>query len=240
MKKFLPLIIFGVGLLSVILIIVFVTRPSNESNTTPEETATIEVALNDRPMASLTPTDDGHWLNMKVEKLLSSAKTMDYELLYTLPDGRVQGVPGTVQLKGEKTLERKLLLGSESSGKFRYDEGVKEGTLTLRFRNEKGKLMVKYSTKFAMLTAVKDLTSTDGKVKIALSKAPKKGFFVIMDTFGVPGSSETPTSGPYGVFTQTTEKVTGTIEITGGAVQTWDGTGWVAATTFTPGIFIAK
>ena len=78
--------------------------------------------------------------------------------------GIQQGVPGTAKLDGGD-IERKMLLGSESSGKFRYDEGVKGGTLTLRFRNSKGRLIGKLSTEFT-------LTS------------PKKGVFeVTLDTF---------------------------------------------------------
>jgi hypothetical protein len=72
-------------------------------------------------------------------------------------------VPGTVQLSGD--VEKKLLLGSESSGKFRYDTGITGGTMTIRFRNSSGKLLGKLETAFTFTS-------------------PEKGKYVVsMDTF---------------------------------------------------------
>ena len=199
MKRYLPLLLFLIGVLVLMGVYFFVLRkPASEE--TKEEEVLIEVSLIDRPIASLIPTQDGHWLKLRIEKLLSGADSLDYELLYTLPDGRTQGVPGTIDLKGESEIGRDLLLGSESSGKFRYDEGVEEGTLTLRFRNEKGKLLAKFSTKFHLQNATKELTSVDGKFVVSLSKL-SNDYFLVMETFGfVDNPPVQITSGPYGVF----------------------------------------
>jgi len=163
MKKYLPLILIGVGLLVVALVLILV-KNSRKADTSEEEETVKEIPADQRPLVSLTPTSDGHWLTFRVQKIkVKDATSMDYELIYSTTSGGQQGVPGTVKLSGD--IERKLLLGSESSGKFRYDEGVDGGTLTIRFRNSKGKLLGKLSTKFT-------LTS------------PKKGVFeVTMDTF---------------------------------------------------------
>ncbi len=161
-KKFLPLILLLLGIIVVIGAYFFVTRNKDEEGATEDETSLIEVSLSDRPITSLTPSDDGHWLTLLVERITIDAASLDYELLYKLPDGRTQGVPGSITLKGEDEIERELLLGSESSGKFRYDEGVDKGTLTLRFRNDKGKLIAKFSTEFALLSGVSELASIDG------------------------------------------------------------------------------
>lgn len=163
MKKYLPLILIGVGILVLIGGFLFVRSSRNKGGEGEESVK--EIPAEQRPLVSLTPSGDGHWLKLKIEKIkVEKAASLDYELLYSLPDGRTQGVPGTVKIDG-KDIERDLLLGSESSGKFRYDEGVTGGTLTIRFRDSKGKLIGKLSTKFT-------LTS------------PKKGVFEIsMDTF---------------------------------------------------------
>lgn len=204
MKKFLPIILFVVGLL--ILVLVFVVIKSKKTVTTDDSNTITEVALSDRPVASLTPTSDGHYLNLKIEKIkLAKATSLDYELLYSLPDGRTQGVPGTVDLKGATEIERKLLLGSESSGKFRYDEGVEEGSLTVRLRDSKGKLLAKFSTKFHLQSTDLELTSIDNVFKYILEKKPKGMFFVIMETFGfISGGPSSVVSGPYGVFASDT------------------------------------
>ncbi|HLD91861.1 MAG TPA: hypothetical protein VI795_00530, partial [Patescibacteria group bacterium] len=160
----------------------------------------------DRPFASLTPTTDGHYINLKIEKIkVPKAVSMDYELLYSLPDGRAQGVPGTADLKDQVTFERKLLLGSESSGKFRYDEGVEEGSLTIRFRDTKGKLLAKFSTKFHLQSDVAELSSIDESFVYKFDKKPKGIYFITMETFGMPSDSNVTsvTSGPYGVFSST-------------------------------------
>jgi hypothetical protein len=242
MKKYLPLFLFLIGVIVIVAVFYFITRSTKESSA-PEDTETApEVVLNDRPIASLTPTADGHWLTLKIEKFKVAAETLDYELLYTLPDGRTQGVPGSVSIKGEETVERKLLLGSESSGKFRYDEGVEEGTLTLKFRNSAGKLVAKFSTKFHLQSNTKDISSVDGEAKLTLKKIPTKTFFVTMSTFGV--SIETPaelTGGPWGIFTSSTVPLSGTVSLGSAKTYRFTGSKWQELTggvTSDLGIFI--
>ena len=243
-KKFLPFILFGIGLLVLVLVYFLVIKPSKKvEEPVGKADALIEIGLNERPIASLTPTADGHLLNLKVEKITISAFSMDYELLYQLPDGRTQGVPGTITLNNQKSIERKLLLGSESSGKFRYDEGVKEGTLTLRFRNDKGKLMVKYSTKFALVSNTKELATIDGKFKANLTKIPAKTFFVVMETFGVPEATPVDiATGPYGIFASSVASLMASIKLDSGDIYRYSGTKWENVTGEVPasGIFIAS
>ena len=228
MRKYLPFILLGVGI--IVLIVVFIVIKRNKSNVPVEkEDTVVTLSLNERPVASLTPSADGHWLKLTVTKILSSVASMDYELLYQLPDGRTQGVPGTIKLTGQDKIERDLLMGSESSGKFRYDEGVKQGTLTIRFRNDAGKLITKLSTKFTLLSKTKELKSIDEKFSYKLSSANSKDFFVVMETFGLPSSEGVPTSmtaGPFGVFTSSKVAVSGTVTLEGTNIYHYSGSGW--------------
>ncbi len=201
LKKYLPLILLGVGIL--VLILVFVVIKNKKTAVVVDDTdAVVEVPFVQRPVAMLTPTSDGHYINLKIEKLtLPKAASLDYELLYSLPDGRTQGVPGTVDLNGQTTFERKLLLGSESNGKFRYDEGVTDGSLTVRLRGSNGKLLAKFSTKWHLQSVDSELTSVDENFTYKLDKKPKGIYFVTMETFGLMDDSVTSVaSGPYGVF----------------------------------------
>jgi hypothetical protein len=205
LKRFLPVILLGVGILVLVLVFIFI-KGKKTTETTDDGGILIEVAFPDRPFASLTPTSDGHYINLKIEKIkVSKAVSMDYELLYSLPDGRAQGVPGTADLKDIDVFERKLLLGSESNGKFRYDEGVEEGSLTIRFRDTKGKLLAKFSTKFHLQSDVLELASIDESFVYKFDKKPKGIFFVTMETFGLPSGSSVAsvTAGPYGIFSST-------------------------------------
>lgn len=213
MKKYLPIILFVVGIVFLVGIVLLIK--SNRHKGSEEETETVaEIPLEQRPMVSLTPTADGHWLNLVVSKIKVEAQSLDYELLYKLPDGRTQGVPGSVSLGGKTDFERKLLLGSESSGKFRYDEGVEAGTLTLRFRNDKGKLVGKLSTEFHLQSNTQLLASVDGDFKLNLDTKLKEGFFVVMETFGLPGEfTKAVASGPYGVFSSVETPLKSSVKI---------------------------
>lgn len=234
MKKYLPLILLGLGI--VVLTGAFLFIRGRKSSGEAEESATIELSLNERPVTSLTPSEDGHWLKLNIDKIIVKAASLDYELLYKLPDGRTQGVPGTIKLEGQTSLERDLLLGSESSGKFRYDEGVEDGTLTLRFRNDKGRLLTKLSTDFHLQNSAKELTSVDGKFTSTLAKA-SKDYFVTMETFGIP--DEAPgevTDGPYGVFTSSENSLSGSVSLAN--AYRWTGSSWSSSFSVGTGIFI--
>lgn len=231
MKKFLPFIFLALGVLVLAGVYFFVVKPSRSNTDEEDESSLIDVSLNDRPATSLTPSEDGHWLKLKIDKIVIAAESLDYELLYKVEDGRTQGVPGSIKLEGQKSIERDLLLGSESSGRFRYDEGVEEGTLTLRFRNEKGKLLAKFSTDFRLRAASSnEFTSSDGKFTWKLvCKAPGfEGFVVIMETFGFPeglGDKEV-ILGPYGLFASSTIPECGQVSIDNQKLYLWESQNW--------------
>jgi len=223
MKKFLPIIILLLGAL--VLVGVFFFLKSRKSDSSDGEESVPEVAFADRPVTSLTPSEDGHWLKLKVEKLKIKAKTLDYELLYELPDGRTQGVPGTVELGSMQLIERDLLLGSESSGKFRYDEGVKEGTLTLRFRNDKGKLSAKFTTPFSLISETKEIASVDDEFKFTLDES-SDAFFLVMETFGASdGYPSGISAGPFGIFS-VSEDLSGVVSLGSGSIHGYFSGDW--------------
>lgn len=226
MRKFLPLILLILGI-GVVIAVYFLVIKKPAKTQPAEEKTLVTLPLNQRPIASLVPSADGHWLKLRIEKLNPAAASVEYELLYSLPDGRTQGVPGTIKLTGQTLIERDLLLGSESSGKFRYDVGVKEGTLTVRFRDTGGKLLNKYATKFSLLSGTKDLTSIDEKFTYSLTKAGKD-FFVVMETFGV--TKEAPAAlaaGPTGVFSSSKVPLAGTVKLEGTNIYKESASGWI-------------
>ncbi|KKQ91758.1 MAG: hypothetical protein UT17_C0004G0106 [Candidatus Woesebacteria bacterium GW2011_GWB1_39_10] len=194
-------------MLTIVGIIIFKAMKGNVSPAQEEEIIP-ELPQSQWPAVFLIPTNnpsvngsDGHWLDFKVQKInVPKAVSMDYLLVYSTSDGGQQGVPGTIKLTG-RDVERKLLLGSESSGKFRYDAGVENGTMTITFRNGNGKSVGKLSTDFHLQSETTALTSVDGKFTYTLDKITKGVFFVTMPTFVQPDSSMYTTwSNGYGVF----------------------------------------
>ena len=210
MKKHLPLILIGLGLVVLLIIVYAVAKGMNGTGSTPSEQQAVVSVLpeSEWPLMTLTPTSNpqvngsnGHWLDFKVQKInVPGASSMDYLLVYNTSDGGQQGVPGTVKLTGAD-IDRPLLLGSESSGKFRYDAGVEQGTMTITFRDAKGKSIGKLSSDFHLQSGTLALTSIDGNFTYTLDKAAKGVFFVTMKTFLQPGASTYVVwQNGYGVF----------------------------------------
>ena len=210
MKKFiLPLLLLIAGIIVVVLVFVLPKNKNEAPSGVEDETAVKVIPFEKRPIVSLTPRSDGHWLDMKVQKLQVSADKLDYEFLYTLSDGRQQGVPGVIDIKGKGGVEEELLLGSESSGKFRYDEGVEKGSLILRFRDSKGKLVSKLETDFVFLENPESIESPDGSFKFTPDSEMKTGFFVVMNTLGMDNPPSSVKSGPFGIFTSVESSIKG-------------------------------
>ena len=205
-------IIVVVVLLIAVLGIFFLVRGRGES--ADDESNLRQLSLSERPFTTLAPKEDGRWLKLKIENInVSEAKSIEYLLEYKVPDGATQGVPGTVLLDGKSSIERDLLLGSESAGKFRYDEGVTQGTISLKFRNDKGKTIAKLSTDFHLQKDAVNLNAVDGKFVYKLKEEPEKVYFVTMSTFGLPKTIDGVKSGPYGVFPSKTGPYPGKVEI---------------------------
>src|SRR3989344_2774524 len=125
MKKYLPLILLGVGILVVVGAFVMVRSRRQESDSTDDETALIEVPLNERPVVSLIPRSDGHYIDMKIEKLMIPGSVkLDYDFFYKTEESEQPlGSQGVIELEGKKSIEEELLFGTVSSGNYRYDEG---------------------------------------------------------------------------------------------------------------------
>lgn len=211
MKKNLPLILIGGGVLIIVLAILVVAKSLNGSVATPtpkEKEVVLDLPQSQWPLVTLAPVTDtkipnslGHLLNLKVQKInVTGAASMDYLLVYNTTTGGQQGVPGTIKLTG-MDVDKNLLLGSESSGKYRFDAGVSQGSITLTFRDEKGKSLGKVASDFHLQTGDTELTSIDCKFTYTLDKVAKGVYFVTMPTFLEPEvSSVVIWKDGYGVF----------------------------------------
>lgn len=228
MKKYLPIILLFAGVIILVTAFIFVGgRSEDKKEVSEEEAGLLDLPIEKRPVVLLTPTSDGHYLNLKIEKIGFSPSVLDLEFLYTVPgQEQPQGSAPSINIKGKDIFEIELLLGTESSGKFRYDEGVEKGSLTLRFRNEEGKLLVRYATEFNLQTNTDLLISPDGIFKYKLESV-SKNYFVTMNTIGLPdGYSDKVNAGPYGIFTSSESEVKGDLDVEFKEIVHWDGGSW--------------
>jgi len=160
MKK--NLAIVGVVLIGLIVLIggVFLLAKSKNSlnvgkpTPTPQETLK-ELSAQDLPSVRLIPRADKHELTLEI-KNIENANSIEYELTY-LSKGLSRGVVGTINLNGETSITRKILLGTCSRNVCRYDEGITDGMLSLRLRGPEGVIKI---------TAPFDLDSKDYQLQL--------------------------------------------------------------------------
>lgn len=229
-----PLAIAGIviGALIVIGAVFFLLARSRKNQQipatpTPEEGLLLETPLEERPFVSLTPRADGKELTLKIDNILN-ADIIEYELTY-LSNGLSRGVIGTINLKGEVSVSRGLLLGTCSKNVCKYDEDVSSGTLTLRFRSPEGTR--KFIADFRLLQGVDQLTSTDQELSLT-ANFPASTFYLMMSTIGLPAPIEGELiAGPYGIFTAGAKAIkNGQIEFVSASeealIYAWTGKVW--------------
>lgn len=214
-KKFLPFLIVGVVALLFIGGVMIIRNNNANSGVIEEEDQNIpDLPEGQRPTLGLVPTTDGYYLGLKVSSIkVDGAASMDYELLWKANNGgteTTQGTSSTIKLNGQTDVTKDLLLGSESNGKFRYDQGVETGTLTLRFRNGQGKMIGKLMTDWHLQTGSTTLTSVDNSFKYTLDKSATGVYFVTMKSFNEPtGANVVKYTAPYAVYSSDGKPHTG-------------------------------
>lgn len=228
MKK--TLLILGIFLIFAIFISGFVlSRKKNVPSqvmTSPTPAMMVSTTLEERPFISLIPSEDGHWLNLLVSRI-QDADSMEYELTYITTDGLTQGaVGGPFKLEGKTSYEKRILLGTESSGHYRYYEGIETGNLTIRLYGGKGTR--KFTSDFHLQKETDQLSAINGqfKAKIALIKGQ---FYVVMSTIGLPERIDGEVNaGPFGIFSSGKSKIKETqVELEGGTnIFFWTGEKW--------------
>lgn len=161
------------------------------------------------PYALLSPRRDGNALILNLKRT-ASYESISYELSYTSKieeitvagnkeedsEGRGgvidRGVVGTIDTKERKgEYEQEILFGTCSKNVCKYDQGVENGTLTLRIK--KGNKIFKMITLWHMQqpdVALGTLTSGDShliyKTEALREELAAVGFVIINDLSGVP------------------------------------------------------
>jgi hypothetical protein len=168
------------------------TTDSNTNN--PTKTAATELVLSEseKPIVSLIPREDGHELKLKIDNIPSNISQIEYELIYSSTENNLtmeKGVGDTVKISS-KNVEKDLLLGTASCTngcKYKYDEGVSEGTLTLNFYTSDNQAAT-YETPFILKTSAdikKDggLTLKDENFSIKATTTTKSDYFVAIKNY---------------------------------------------------------
>lgn len=181
-------------IIMIIMVIVGKNKKTTTSSNTTETKTTEELSLSDeeKPYISLIPQSDGHRLNLKISDIPKNITEIEYDLIYTAKDENIEiekGVGGTAKIEST-SLERELLLGTESctSGcKYKYDEGITGGTLTLSFITTDGQSAL-YEAPFTLSTSA-EVKSNGGftleteNLSIKATVSSKNDYFVLIKNF---------------------------------------------------------
>lgn len=171
------------------------TKKTTTPDTTKNTSATkkIELSAEEQPTVSLIPSTDGHTLALKVKNIPTKFTTAEYELIYTAKDQNIEiekGVSGTIKLTGSSFEKNDLLLGTASCTngcKYKYDEGVNGGTLTLTLITD-NKEYANYETPFVLkigadINKEKKLSLTQENFTINGTVTSKSEYFIAIKNF---------------------------------------------------------
>jgi hypothetical protein len=210
MKKYLLIAVLVILLLSILVagtVFVFVRKMGKGESGQVEEDSSRQtkmvgdLPLDQKPYVSMVPTADGHWVYLNVARIDPGVEEVEYEIIYEMSpeEGRrlEQGVLGHGKPE-DGTYSGKRLFGSESSGKYKYDQDVEGKSLVLRLRSENE--VLKYETQWRFFQGVHQIDSADGKLTLS-ADFPKNDFWIVLKTAGLVNLPEKEiVAGPYGFF----------------------------------------
>lgn len=228
--------------------------PPVSNNLAPSPTQipvkTPEEAAKDGPFFSLIPSTDGHWLTIEIKNIPSETKSLEYELIYqaefegNLVERGVSTLGSPVELddsatngSNKKEFSKKILLGTASCTtvcKYKYDEGVKEGTFTLILNKTSSK--EKYESPFTLLKGSggkSGLFSKDEIFNFNSTNLSPNAVFIVVSTIGIPiplTGNLSPQSAPYGIFSSASLKsgeVSFQTSLPDTSIYGYDGKSWV-------------
>lgn len=112
------------------------SKQKTSNSVTPTDTAISSVDSSVK--VNVEGTNQNREVNLSVSAIPAGTTTIDYELSYNTESQGLQGVIGTITLTGENTAEKKLTLGTCSSGTCVYHKVVGKIQLTLKFNGNYG------------------------------------------------------------------------------------------------------
>ncbi|MBI3366047.1 hypothetical protein HY041_00260 [Candidatus Roizmanbacteria bacterium] len=114
------------------------TGVSKKESQSPQPTETVIPTVDSSVKIDLTSSLGGKEVVLEIKNIPSSTQTIDYELSYQTKQQGLQGVIGTITLNSESGYEKRITLGTCSSGKCVYHDVVGKIKVTLKFTGNYG------------------------------------------------------------------------------------------------------
>ncbi|KKQ02185.1 MAG: hypothetical protein US11_C0001G0144 [Candidatus Roizmanbacteria bacterium GW2011_GWA2_36_23] len=132
----------GSGIVALILLLafLFVFRPKNEKQLSaePSPTSAVILTIDSSVVIDLISSGGGKEAILTISNIPDSTVSIDYELSYQTKQQGLQGVIGTITLDNEKEYEKKLTLGTCSSGSCVYHQVEGMVRVSLKFTGNYG------------------------------------------------------------------------------------------------------
>ncbi len=138
------LIISGAIVVGVILVLFLVFRKQPTQTVQQTETIPTEViipTIDSAVQVSLTAATGKKEVKLTINEIPIGTQSIEYELSYQTKNKALQGIIGTITVNEEKRYEKKLTLGTCSSGTCVYHEVAGAIKLNLKFNGEYGERM---------------------------------------------------------------------------------------------------
>lgn len=108
-------------------------KPVQKRSEDVQPTEAIIPTLDSSVKVDLTSSLGGKEVMLEIKHIPTDTRTIEYELSYQTRQQGLQGVIGTIMLNNESKYEKRITLGTCSSGKCVYHEVVGKIKLTLKF-----------------------------------------------------------------------------------------------------------
>lgn len=249
MKKKLPVFL----IIILVLIIGFLgwkflikKKPAEETGKTtakPKIEAINQLALEKRPYiiiepkSKTKPQDLGHWITITIDKA-DDYQTVEYDVEYQTGN-LIQGFMHRIDFSKESLpVSKEGFFGSESKGKYKYDEEVKGGSTLFKFFKDS----INYDalkTYFNLQNKAEQdgvFTSNDGKATLEVGPRDLSSgdYLVIASTLGLPAEVEARViSEPYGFYSHQPAglkdaalTIKSKEDLTKAKILGWDGEEW--------------
>lgn len=209
-------------------------KPATEQTTQKKKTVLepkniLEFSL--RPYIKLTPTADGHNLEIAVIEVKKPATELEYELEYQ-SGTLLQGFQEVIKLDTLPARTTKLFGSKSAGGAVTYHEDIKGGSLQARFIGPENYVLKQDWRYFDNKAKGTEFSSKDAKFQIVSADLKTNRLLIIYNTPGIPaGLSSATASEPYSLTSASVLKGKATVSVRAneeGELTLWgyDGSKW--------------
>jgi len=137
-------LMIGAALVLILVLVVGVSTLGSKNKTTTDTTENVlpegdvVPTVDSSVIVNLESSNDNKEVILTVKNSPKGTQSIEYEMSYNAKGNVPKGVIGTIDLEENNDVERKITLGTCSSGTCIYDQGVEKVKVSLKFNGDYG------------------------------------------------------------------------------------------------------